>query len=110
MTESTEDTISVDLTKQLKLMSGDTTSKLVFREPELGDAIDAEESGGGPVLRMAFILARMCGVGIDDFRKIRPRDFNRIEQKTKHWLDDEADGEEVSALGNGEQDGEISPS
>ena len=93
-----DEVISVTLKKVLTTTAGEKITRLDFREPELGDAIDAEENGGGPNQQTAFVLSRMCGIQFNDFRRIKSADFNKILDKTVHWL------------GNGEEDGEISPS
>ncbi|MFN3250054.1 phage tail assembly protein [Roseibium album] len=78
--------ITITLKRPLTNQAGTVLTSLVFREPEVGDAIDAEEAGGGEAKKTALVLSAMCGLDYADFRRIAASDFNLILDATADWL------------------------
>ncbi|WP_420415134.1 phage tail assembly protein [Roseibium sp.] len=90
--------ITHTLKKPIIGKDGRTHTVLTFRDPEMGDAIDAEEEVSGTVQETMFVLGRMCGLPFEDMRRMLPADFHAIVKKTD------------ASMGNLEEDGENSPS
>lgn len=77
------------------IFNGETFAELTFREPEVGDLIDAEDAGGG-MQKMTFaLLASCCGMPFDAFRKIKARDIARIMNATSGILKNVLDSAEA---------------
>lgn len=77
--------VEVTIKKQIKI-DGKPVSNLFFREPELGDLIDAEENCGGDLAQTSYTLARMCGAEYAEFRKIGGSDIKQIIEKCSDLL------------------------
>jgi len=78
--------------------NGETFSTLTFSEPDVGCLVDAESVGEGEQTQLYAMLAGMCGMSFDAFRKIKFRDLRRIMAATDHMVknfdqDDAATGE-----------------
>ncbi|WP_274626584.1 phage tail assembly protein [Arvimicrobium flavum] len=82
--------------------NGETYSELTFREPDVGCMVDAEAAGGGEQTYMCALLAAMCDMPFDAFRKIRAGDLRRIMKATAQLVRNFDQG--------GEETGETSPS
>lgn len=78
--------------------NGETFSTLTFGEPDVGCLVDAEAAGDGSQTQLYAMLAAMCGMPFDAFRRVKYRDLKRIVAATDHMVknfeqDDEETGE-----------------
>lgn len=89
------DSVKFTLTKPVNF-NGETFSELTFRAPDVGCMIDAEEAGESEGARFAGLIAAMCGMPIEAFRKVSIHDFRQIGDLVK------------PLIGNFEKDGEAS--
>lgn len=81
---TTESNNTVVLSRPLKVADGEVTI-LTFREAELGDMI-AADAVVGEMAKTSAVLASMCGVPLQAFRKITMADMNAILKKVGHLL------------------------
>ncbi|MCR5941115.1 phage tail assembly protein [Ochrobactrum sp. XJ1] len=63
--------------------NGGKITDLTFTEPDVGQMIDVEEAAKGEIDRTMRILAMMCGLPFEIFRKIKGRDITQIIAKTE---------------------------
>ncbi|MCH4540211.1 phage tail assembly protein [Ochrobactrum sp. A-1] len=63
--------------------NGGKITDLTFTEPDVGQMIDVEETAKGEIDRTMRILAMMCGLPFEIFRKIKGRDITQIITKTE---------------------------
>lgn len=78
--------------------NGETFTELTFTEPDVGCLVDAEAAGEGQQTQMFALLASMCGMPFDAFRRVKASDLKRIIAATDHLVknfnqDDETTGE-----------------
>ncbi|MEN5300331.1 phage tail assembly protein [Ochrobactrum sp. S1502_03] len=66
--------------------NGGLIQELKFTEPDVGHMIDVEETAKGDIERTMRILAMMCGLPFDLFRKVKGRDITQIIVKTESIL------------------------
>lgn len=87
------DVIKYTLKSPVNLSSGVKLTEVTLREPEVGDMIAVEDSGGGETARVAHLLARMCDMDRADFALIKSRDAQAMKAKAdKKWGNEEQDG------------------
>lgn len=82
--------------------NGETFSKLTLHEPDVGCMIAAEDAGDGEKAQLAGLLAAMCDMPFEAFRKVKARDLSRIMDAAAHLLKNFKEG--------GEETGGTSPS
>lgn len=66
--------------------NGGKITDLAFTEPDVGQMIDVEETSQREVERTMRMLAMMCGLPFQVFRKIKGRDIAQIVAKTESIL------------------------
>lgn len=74
------------LIRPIPQADGSAISKLVFEEPSVNNMIDAEQRVSGANALTAATLARCAGITLEDFGKIKARDYNAILGKAGPWL------------------------
>lgn len=82
--------------------NGETFTELTFMEPDVGCLVDAEAAGEGTQTQMFALLASMCGMPFEAFRKVKASDLKRIIAETDSLVQNFDQGGEVT--------GETSPS
>lgn len=82
--------------------NGETFTELTFIEPDVGCLVDAEAAGEGAQTQMFALLASMCGMPFEAFRKVKASDLKRIIAATDDLVQNFDQG--------GEATGETSPS
>jgi hypothetical protein len=90
--------ITYKLKSPITVEGGALLEDVILREPTVDDMIAGDEFGGEGSLAIANLLARITGIGLDNFRKISARDANAMKRLAD------------AAWGNVEEDGETSPS
>lgn len=73
--------VKVTLSRPLDI-DGQKVTELSFRESEVGDMLDAEDATT-EYRRLVIVLAAMCNVPVERFRKIATRDFYTIMDRCK---------------------------
>jgi hypothetical protein len=93
------DTITYKLKSPIAVDGGAILEDVTLREPTVDDMIAVDEAEDrGDTMKLVNLLSRICGLSVDNFRKIASRDALAMKrQADAKW-------------GNVEEDGETSPS
>lgn len=86
--DATDDggSFSHTLLRPIPQADGPAIAKLTFEEPSVDNMIAAEQRVSGANALTAATLARCAGITLEDFGKIRARDYNAILGKAGPWL------------------------
>lgn len=100
-------TVTYKLRTPITIDGGAHLHEVTLREPTVDDMIASEEDGAvSNAMAIALVLSRMCGLTLDQFRKVSSRDAKAIKKLADTtWGEDAEDSE-----GNGSADGATSPS
>ncbi len=69
---------TVTLTYPLKLADG-VQNTITMRRPELGDLLDCPVKDGADMQGEAALLARLCNMNMEDFRKLDVADYLQVQ-------------------------------
>lgn len=61
------------------LADGKKLDHLEVRRPTVGDILDLPPDGGDVILRSARLVARLCGLNIEDLRLLDLQDFDALD-------------------------------
>ena len=70
---------TITLKYPLTLADG-VLSSLSLRRPDLGDLLDCPVKDGSDIKGEAVLLARLCGMNMEDFRKLDLEDYLQVQK------------------------------
>ncbi len=79
LNENDDGSVDITLHKKVDIM-GAKVAVLRMREPTVEDQLIMEATKGTDAIKEMTFVSNLCGVTLDDVKKLTTRDYNRVQK------------------------------
>lgn len=79
--------MSITLSKPLKIAGDVSATELRMREPTVDDNLYMEALDGGEITKETKMMAHLCGLTFNDMRPMPNRDYRRLQSAYTSFID-----------------------